>query len=222
MPSDFPKSSPAPSRSDRSCAVVLTHTRVGLQPTLEGLRRLDAAKALWQDGRVERILISGGLPDPDGHTMASTYAQALTARGVPHKAVFLETRSRDTAENLYFVQPILLRWWLEGFQRVILVSNHAHLARARLTWDFMEGWAGVSLECHSSHHRLPCQDRWVEALFRAYAHLDPGWHSALAEHMRQRRVRQYLCAKERRDSSPPDPGPLRGARRCMWRKERSR
>jgi len=93
-------------------------------PTLR--RRAEAAAALYRAGRVGAIVATGGIGKTPP-TEAETVGAILVSQGVPESAVILETRSRNTGENIAFAADLLA----EGHP-VVLVSDAWHLPRARL------------------------------------------------------------------------------------------
>ncbi|PHP27238.1 YdcF family protein [Limimaricola cinnabarinus] len=98
----------------------------GPSPTLR--RRAMHGAALWHAGEVTYLVPCGGLgrhPPSEGEAMRDLLIEA----GVPEHAIHPETASRDTLDNIRLALPILDRL---GTRRVILVSDAAHLPRARL------------------------------------------------------------------------------------------
>ena len=172
--------------------VVLTHTREGSLPSAEGRRRLQTAASLLEKGIAEYVLISGGLPGPDGRTLAEVYRDFLVAHGIDPAHVTLEASSRDTAESIRNIPDALERMSPHGPYRVWLVSNPRHLRRAWRTIRVLPSWRPIRVESAPS----PSNPGKVEVLeawgLDLYARVDPGWESRLADWMRARRARRMV------------------------------
>ncbi|GAA3404682.1 YdcF family protein [Paenibacillus hodogayensis] len=94
-----------------------------------GLReRLDQAYALYEDRKVDRLIVSGGL-DNNGATVteAEGMKRYLIERGVPADEVIEEPEATSTYENLLFSKAIMDR---EGWTDPIIVTHQYHGARA--------------------------------------------------------------------------------------------
>lgn len=176
-------------------AVVLTHWRNGLVPSLEGQARLDLAATLLRQGEVDRVVIAGGLPDRNRTTLAAVYREYLLREGISGGCVILEDRSRDTAESLRFASELLTGGvvnpgGLDALEEIILISNSRHLRRARRMLGAMKEWRGVHVSFRASQSLAPRAEAVKEALFLGYTCIDPEWRSWLAERMRVRRQRR--------------------------------
>ncbi|QKG83984.1 YdcF family protein [Kroppenstedtia pulmonis] len=73
--------------------------------------RLDQAHTLYRNGQVKAILLTGG----NGRgklTEAEAMKRYLLAQGVTEEVIFLETKAKNTRENLLYSQGVLLdnRW----------------------------------------------------------------------------------------------------------------
>jgi uncharacterized SAM-binding protein YcdF (DUF218 family) len=90
--------------------------------------RVEHAVALYKQGRVKRLVLSGGAGKA-GHTEASVMRELALAAGVPSEALILEEASRSTIENFACSRPLLAHL---GAQRVLLVTEPWHMTRAML------------------------------------------------------------------------------------------
>jgi len=84
---------------------------------------------LYQQGKVEHILLSGGLLDWETgkSTPAQDMAALLEMMGVPSDALWLQTESRNTYEDAVYSARLLKS---KGVQRVLLVTSAWHMPRA--------------------------------------------------------------------------------------------
>ncbi len=97
------------------------------RPTPVFQARLEHGARLLQEGWAPRILVSGGVTGDSRVSEAEAGRDLLLGQGLPASKVLVEGGSRHTLENLVNVRETLRR---EGWQRVILVSDPLHLARA--------------------------------------------------------------------------------------------
>jgi SanA protein len=120
--------------------------------------RLDTAAALWKQKRARYILASG-----NGQRFGETWAmrKGLLERGVPGMAIYVDGESYRTWESVLHARDIF------GLDRVLIVSQRAHLARAL----FLARSLGMHPYGVEAPQRLPPADM-------------PSWY----------RVRPYLAA----------------------------
>jgi len=117
----------APGGAD--AALVLGAAVVGDRPSPVYEERLRHAAGLYAQGRVRRILLTGGRSPEDDLSEAEAGRSWLLAQGIPAEALLSEDRSRTTMENIDNALPILET---QGFRRVFVVSDPLHLRRAVL------------------------------------------------------------------------------------------
>jgi len=91
--------------------------------------RLLYALWLFQQGKAETILLSGGLLDWDVQTStpAQDMAELLKLMGIPSESLWLQTESRNTYEDALFCARLLKT---KGIQRILLVTSAWHMPRA--------------------------------------------------------------------------------------------
>ncbi len=91
--------------------------------------RVIYAAHLYHQGVAPQILSSGGIVPLVGPnaTSAEDMAQLLAMMGVPPEAIWLETISRNTAENAQHAWAFLSE---RGIQRIVLVTSAQHMPRA--------------------------------------------------------------------------------------------
>ena len=89
--------------------------------------RIDHAIALWKDGRVKRIMFTGGRAEGDRLGEAQAARVRAVAAGVPDDAILTEEASQTTMENLVFAQPGNMG---RTGGSVLLVTDPLHMRRA--------------------------------------------------------------------------------------------
>lgn len=97
-------------------------------PRPQIIGRVDHAVALYKQGRVKRLVLSGGAGRA-GHTEAGVMRDLALAAGVPADAIVLEEMSRSTIENFACSRPVLEQL---AAPRVLLVTEPWHMTRAML------------------------------------------------------------------------------------------
>ncbi len=102
--------------------------------------RVFYAAWLYHQGSAPRLLVSGGIIEWRDHqatTPAEDMAEILGMLGVPSKAIWLESESRNTYENAVYTIDLLEE---AGVERVILVTSALHMPRSvaiykKLGWE---------------------------------------------------------------------------------------
>lgn len=112
-----------------SLAIVLGASTERGEPTPVFQRRIETAIALYQKNKVQKVLFTGGPGNPPQALVAKQYAQR---RGVPEKYILVETRSKNTLENLKFAKQVFPP---VGEENVLIVSDSLHLMRAMFLAD---------------------------------------------------------------------------------------
>jgi uncharacterized SAM-binding protein YcdF (DUF218 family) len=98
-----------------------------------GDRVLYAAK-LYEQGAAPLIVLSGGnlaFSQARGSTPAQEMHDLLRELGVPEKAMLLQDKSQNTAEDAAFTKQLLAE---KGIKTVILVTSAAHMERALMVF----------------------------------------------------------------------------------------
>jgi uncharacterized SAM-binding protein YcdF (DUF218 family)/glycosyltransferase involved in cell wall biosynthesis len=91
--------------------------------------RVKQAVDLFREGQATRMIFSSGYVF--AFREAEVMRELAVAHGVPDSAIILETKARNTYENVASVREILDG---QGWRRVLLVSSPYHMRRALLTW----------------------------------------------------------------------------------------
>ncbi len=94
----------------------------------EGRERVTEGVKEFKAGRAAHILFSGGA-DENGFVEGAVMAGLAEAQGVPSSAVFIEGRSQNTIENIYYSHQMMQQ---EGWNSAEIVSSPSHLPRAGL------------------------------------------------------------------------------------------
>jgi len=109
------------------CAIVLGAAAYGSKPSPVFAERINHAVALYQAGTVKYLLFTGGsVIEADQAESAVARSHAIAA-GVPAAAIFTESRSRTTAQNLIEAKEVMRE---QGLKTAVIVSDPLHLKRA--------------------------------------------------------------------------------------------
>lgn len=112
-------------------AVVLGAAQYNGEPSDALRNRLDTAAALYQNGRVELIVVTGGGQDADITTEAKTgYDYLRQTADIPDEDLRLENQGVSTYQSLAAVSRFLRP---EGIDQVIVVTDPYHARRSQLT-----------------------------------------------------------------------------------------
>jgi uncharacterized SAM-binding protein YcdF (DUF218 family) len=88
--------------------------------------RLDHAIELWKQGFATRMVLTGGTGEGDSTSEAASGRRYVVDRGVPDRALLLETQGRTTEESLRGAAALM---GTQGAKTVILVSDPFHMLR---------------------------------------------------------------------------------------------
>jgi vancomycin permeability regulator SanA len=113
-------------------------------PRLQG--RLNRALALYQEGTVAHVVVSGGF-GKEGHYEGDVMAAYLVAHGVPEDKIIIDNEGVNTAATARNFARLQEE---HDFKSVIVVSQFFHLSRCRLALK----QAGVTTigTAHSRHY----------------------------------------------------------------------
>ncbi|MHB1090759.1 MAG: YdcF family protein [Ilumatobacteraceae bacterium] len=121
--------------------VVLGAAQYDGRPSPQLGARLDHAITLWQEGRAQFIIVTGGKQQADRFTEAEAAAKYLETSGVPVSAIALENAGHTTRESLLGVREILAA---RGLHSLLIVTDPYHALRARLIAQDLDMQAFVS------------------------------------------------------------------------------
>lgn len=116
-------------RSTKSAdaAIVLGAAVANSRPTPVFQGRIDHALRLYRQGRVEKILFTGGVGAGDSVAESEAAKRYAIANGVPEGDLLLEKRSKTTYENLLFASRLGHE---QGLRTFLIVSDPLHMRRA--------------------------------------------------------------------------------------------
>lgn len=131
--------------------------------------RLDAAILLYDNGKIEKILVSGdhGTKDYDEVNTAKKY---LLSKNIKQEDIFLDHAGFDTYDSLYRAKKIF------GITDVIIISQNFHLGRALyIAQNLGLNAQGFSADLHNYGSFIKNNIR--ESLARAKAFYDVNFNS---------------------------------------------
>ncbi len=117
-------------------------------PNLSFGKRLDAAAALWREGKVRYLIVSGNRAgDYDEPT---AMRDGLIARGVPENIIYRDFAGYRTNDSLLRARDIF------GQKRLIVVSQATHLTRALYLARHagIDAWGFEAVSVHNPNPRL--------------------------------------------------------------------
>jgi SanA protein len=125
-------------------------------------RRLDAAAALWRGGKVKYLLASGDRRG-EAYDEPTAMRAGLIARGVPAEAIYCDFAGVRTLDSIIRAHELF------GQNRLIVVSQHFHVARALFLArdEGVEAWGLAARDIGRPYSLLTVLRRYPSAL-RAY------------------------------------------------------
>ena len=118
---------------DQKCradvAIVLGAAVYADEPSPVYRERINHGITLYEEGYVDRIIVTGGSPDDSEKSEASVAKKYLLEQGIPAGAVLTEDRSAITQENLENSKAIMDEY---GYETAVIVSDPLHMKRAML------------------------------------------------------------------------------------------
>lgn len=106
--------------------VVLGAAQYGGRPSPVLRARADHAIDLFRRGFADRIIFTGGVGDRDTTSEAAVAQRYAIERGIPARAILIETTGRSTSESL---QQVAILMDAAPSRDVILVSDPFHMLR---------------------------------------------------------------------------------------------
>ena len=91
--------------------------------------RINHGITLYEEGYVDRLIVTGGTADEAEESDASSAKKYLLSQGIPEEAVLMEDQSSITQENLENSKVIMEE---NGYKTAIIVSDPLHMKRAMM------------------------------------------------------------------------------------------
>jgi len=122
------------------CAIVAGAAVRGDQPSPIFQERLNHAVALYRDGYVKTLIVTGGYSANNALSDAAVARRYLLAQNVPDQAILVEDRSQVTRENLRYAKAIMA---LNQLNNALIVSDPMHMKRIMLIAkdERIEAWS---------------------------------------------------------------------------------
>ncbi len=121
----YPGAATSPEHAD--VALVLGAAVHAGKPSPVFEQRIRHAVDLYHAGRVDKLMLTGGVGAGDRVAESEAARAYCLAAGVAADDILLEVRSRTTLQNLLESRPVLAA---EGLTTVLVVSDPLHLRRA--------------------------------------------------------------------------------------------
>jgi uncharacterized SAM-binding protein YcdF (DUF218 family) len=92
------------------------------------------AAELYKQGRVKKIIVSGGVNPTSGFAEGLLMAEETQKLGVPEGDILVENRASNTLENVIFSRDVLdKKIGLENIRIIVAVVKNAHARRVLMT-----------------------------------------------------------------------------------------
>lgn len=111
------------------CAIVAGAGVSASQPSPVFQARLNHAADLYQQGYVQKVILTGGVSSGNTLSDAAVARAYLLAKGVNENAILIEEKSRVTRENFRYARQIMTA---QRLHTALLVSDPLHMKRAML------------------------------------------------------------------------------------------
>ena len=108
-------------------AVVLGAAVWGAEVSPVFRERINHGIDLYREGRVRKLIFTGGQGNPGEPTESSAARRYALRRGVPAEDILIEEKSHTTYENILYAKELAEA---QGVRRVLVVSDPLHMKRA--------------------------------------------------------------------------------------------
>ena len=102
-------------------------------------KRMECGLKLYQDGRVKKIIVSGGL-GKEGFLEGDKMKDYLTGKGMPDSLIIVDNKGNNTTATV--ANTLQMRDSLH-YNSIIVVSQYFHLTRTKMLFK-KEGFENVS------------------------------------------------------------------------------
>lgn len=110
-------------------AIILGAAVYGDEPSPVYRERLNHGITIYEEGYVDRLIVTGGCADGGTKSEAAVAKEYLMKEGIPEEAVLTEEKSAITQENLEYSKAIMEQMHMET---AVVVSDPLHMKRAML------------------------------------------------------------------------------------------
>lgn len=154
------------STAPADAAIVLGASVWRDQPSPVFRERIHHGIDLYHAGTIQALIFTGGRSQGDRLAEAEAARELALEAGVPAEAIYIETASRTTWENLLEARSVVVE---QGFRRVLVVSDPLHMRRAITMAEDLGLQAAPSPTPSSRYRSLFSQARFLfrEAPFYA-------------------------------------------------------
>ena len=108
-------------------AIVLGAAVWGEQVSPVFRERINHALDLYRQGKVRKIIFTGGQGNKDEETEAVAAREYAIKSGIPEQDIFIEESSHTTYENVLYAKQLADA---HGLKKVLIVSDPLHMKRA--------------------------------------------------------------------------------------------
>jgi len=108
-------------------AIVLGAAVWGEQVSPVFRERINHAIDLYRQGKVRKIIFTGGQGNKDEETEAVAAREYAIRSGIPNQDIFIEQSSHTTYENVLYAKQVADA---HGLKKVLIVSDPLHMKRA--------------------------------------------------------------------------------------------
>jgi uncharacterized SAM-binding protein YcdF (DUF218 family) len=108
-------------------AIVLGAAMWGKELSPVFRERINHALDLYRNGKVRKIIFTGGQGNKDEPTESSAARRYAVERGIPEESILVEESSHTTYENLFYAKQVADAQHLKA---VLIVSDPLHMKRA--------------------------------------------------------------------------------------------
>lgn len=109
-------------------AIVLGASAWTNKPSPVFTERINHALTLYQTGRVNKLIFTGGTPKTGYNTEAEVARRFAIKQGIPSEDILFENTSNNTYQNLVNAKQLMQQ---NQIHTIIIVSDPFHMARAR-------------------------------------------------------------------------------------------
>jgi len=109
------------------CAIVLGAAAYHTKPSPVFQARIDHAIKLYKEGRVKKVLLTGGYGRNAEFSESEVALEYCKKRGVPASDILIEKESQTTEQNIIEAEKVMRK---KGLISALLVSDPWHLKRA--------------------------------------------------------------------------------------------